>query len=259
MTEQELSEILDKHKKWIRSEPGGECANLDGANLDGANLNGANLDGANLNGASLYRANLYGANLYRASLNGANLYGANLDGASLYRASLYRASLNGASLDGANLNGANLYGANLNGASLYRANLNGANLDGANLDGANLDGASYNDKTTWPAFFVCPDTGSFTAWKKLQNDVIAELLIPADAKRTSSLVGRKCRSEFAIVVALHGRETHKVITEAHDKHTGKLLYKTGEAVRPDAYDGDFMKECTNGIHWFITRAEAEAY
>ena len=73
MDKYKLNEILEKHKKWLNNEPGGERAILDGKNLSRASLDGASLDGALLNGASL---------------NGASLNGASLDGASLDRASL---------------------------------------------------------------------------------------------------------------------------------------------------------------------------
>ena len=86
MTTERLSEVLDKHRKWLRCEPGGERANLCGASLYGADLSGANLSGANLYGANLYGADLYGANLSRADLSRANLS----------RADLSRADLSGA-------------------------------------------------------------------------------------------------------------------------------------------------------------------
>ncbi len=44
LTKAEVKVKLDLHLKWLRNEPGGVRANLDGANLTGANLNGANLD-----------------------------------------------------------------------------------------------------------------------------------------------------------------------------------------------------------------------
>ena len=44
MTQEELNEILDKHKKWLNNEEGGEKADLSGADLSGANLCGADLD-----------------------------------------------------------------------------------------------------------------------------------------------------------------------------------------------------------------------
>lgn len=61
MTKSELNEILEKHRKWLNDEEGGERADLSGANLSGANLSGANLSWADLSGANLSWANLSGA------------------------------------------------------------------------------------------------------------------------------------------------------------------------------------------------------
>ena len=38
MTQCELLEILEKHRKWLEGEDGGECASMRGANLRGADL-----------------------------------------------------------------------------------------------------------------------------------------------------------------------------------------------------------------------------
>jgi len=48
MTQAELSKILEKHRKWLVGEDGGEYASLSGANLSGADLRGADLRGTNL-------------------------------------------------------------------------------------------------------------------------------------------------------------------------------------------------------------------
>lgn len=53
MTKEELSAVLEAHKKWVNGEPGGKRANLSGANLSGANLRDAYLIGANLRYANL--------------------------------------------------------------------------------------------------------------------------------------------------------------------------------------------------------------
>ena len=79
----DIQELLKKHAAWIKSEEGGERANLSGANLSGANLSGANLSGANLSGAGLSGADLSGADLSNANLSDANLSGANLRRANL--------------------------------------------------------------------------------------------------------------------------------------------------------------------------------
>ena len=51
MKEQELKNLLEKHRKWIYGEDGGERADLRYADLRCANLRDADLYGANLYGA----------------------------------------------------------------------------------------------------------------------------------------------------------------------------------------------------------------
>ena len=63
MTQKELNVILDKHRKWLNDEEGGERANLCEANLNRANLNRADLGRANLCEADLRGADLRGADL----------------------------------------------------------------------------------------------------------------------------------------------------------------------------------------------------
>lgn len=48
MTTGKLQEILDKHKKWLNEEEGGERAYLRRADLSGAYLSDADLSGADL-------------------------------------------------------------------------------------------------------------------------------------------------------------------------------------------------------------------
>jgi len=39
----------------------------------------------------------------------------------------------------------------------------------------------------------------------------------------------------------------------------KFEYKVGEVVMPSSFDEDPWLECGSGIHFFLTRTEAEAY
>ena len=195
----------------------------------------ANLRGADLRGANLRVANLRGANLMDANLRVANLRGANLRGANLMDANLRDANL----MD-ANLMDANLRGADLRGADLMNANLRGADLRGAK--GAELTIARTR---------ILPE-GSLIGWKKLEGGVIAKLRIPEDAKRSHAF-GRKCRAEFVDCLELFGADTG---VSLHDTQT---IYTPGQRITPDAFDENWQEECTNGIHFFITRLEAENY
>lgn len=60
MSPEQLKEILEGHRKYLRGEEGGQRANLRGADLLGADLRGADLWGADLRDASLLGADLCG-------------------------------------------------------------------------------------------------------------------------------------------------------------------------------------------------------
>jgi hypothetical protein len=72
-TQEQLSDILDLHGKWLRNEPGGVRASLRNTNLRNADLTGAKLQEADLLGADLPGANLRNASLTVADLTGAKL------------------------------------------------------------------------------------------------------------------------------------------------------------------------------------------
>lgn len=81
MTKEQLNKVLEKHKKWLNDEPGGEGADLWRADLRRADLRRVDLRRADLWEANLREADLRGANLRGADLRGANLCGADLRGA----------------------------------------------------------------------------------------------------------------------------------------------------------------------------------
>ena len=148
----------------------------------------------------------------------------------------------------------------LRGADLRGADLRGADLRGANLSEADLRGANLDDTTTLSPWLVCPPTGSFTAWKKARRSVVVELLIPSDAWRAGHIASRKCRASKALVVALYPSvEGDLTPTESVGQYDGKTIYRVGETVESDLFDMDPRQDCTNGIHFFLTREEAEAY
>ena len=265
MNPQKLAEILASHSLWVSSgEVLGERANLGGANLKGADLRGASLQGAFLRDADLRGAGLRDANLLGANLQGANLKGAILESADIRSANLRDANLSDANLSDANLRdaslrdasllGTDLLGADLRGANLRGAILDGANLRGAILDGANLDGAIFTEN-----WLIVPPVGqSFTAFKKVAKGVVLELLIPGSAQRTSSLIGRKCRANEALVVGVvRGAANNAGIYRS--LHDPNFTYEVGKMAREPAFNPDIRVECTTGIHFFMTKEEAINY
>jgi len=145
---------------------------------------------------------------------------------------------------------ANLSDANLSGAYLSYANLSGANLRGANLSGAYLRGAKNAGKAIAKTRIL--PQGSIIGWKAASGHIV-KLRIPEEARRSHAF-GRKCRAEFVDVLEIEGAEV--VYT---NQHGPKTEYRVGQRVTADKWDDDFQNECSNGIHFFITRQEAEEW
>lgn len=208
-----------------------------------------NLCKANLCKANLYEANLREANLSYSILCGADLRGADLSYTNLRVTDLWRAYLRGANLQDANLSYTNLSGADLCGTNLQGANFSGANLYDADLCGAeNVPFIPLN----------CPSEGSFIAWKRVKDKLI-KLEIPEDARRSSATT-RKCRCDKAKVLTITDLDGYNPIDEIlNTSQEHEVLYKVGEMVYPDSFDGDWWNECSHGIHFFINKDDAINY
>ena len=156
----------------------------------------------------------------------------------------------------ADLTGANLSKANLTGADLSKADLSEANLSWANLSKAlNIDTLSWDSNT---AFYPlqCPETGTYTAYKKA-NNLIVELEIPYDALR-SSATSRKCRASKARVISITDLAGHpagdRVLSDY--AYSPKIEYIVGQTIEIPNFDTNRWHECAPGIHHYITREEA---
>ena len=206
ITEEELKEILEKHKLWLNS-----------------------------NGKEGKYADLYGANLYGANLSGANLSGANLYGADLTCVELI---------------GADLSGAILTCADLTRANLSGANLSGANLRCANLTDTILDEKEQFRKGIVL--TEPMTGYKKAYGGKIITLEIPVGAK-VFSINNKKRRTNKAKVIDMQGE------IELISCYDADFKYHVGDEIEIKDFGENYNVECGAGIHFFLTREEAENY
>ena len=170
------------------------------------------------------------------------------------------AYLDGASLDGASLKGASLKGAYLDGAYLNGASLDGASLKGASLKGAYLDGTKIEEPIKIKFFpLACPETGAFIGYKKAAQNLVVKLQIPEDAKR-SSAYGRKCRCDKAIVLGIYDMDGNKTeIKQVTSKRNEDFVYEVGQTVSVPDFDEYRWNECSTGIHFFVTFAEAANY
>ena len=130
-----------------------------------------------------------------------------------------------------------------------RADLAEANLRGADLAGAK--GIPFIPT-------VCPDEGSFTAYKKASGKIVV-LRIPHDAKRLSA-TGRKCRCNKAKVLRIENIDgSNSGLDEVRSSYDPCFIYRIGKTVKVHDFDEDRWNECSKGIHFFINRQEAVEY
>ena len=169
-------------------------------------------------------------------------------------ADLSFANLRSADLRSADLSFANLRSADLSSADLSSADLRSADLSSANLRDADLTKTISNELTS-NFNLNCPEEWSFIWWKKCEKWHIVKLQIPVNAKR-SSATSRKCRAEYVKVLAIY--DWDKEIKETKSKYdNGKTKYVVWKITRCDNWEDNRWIECAWGIHFLITRIEAE--
>ena len=211
----ELKTILKKHMMWLNGEDGGERANMSGADMSGADMSGADMRWAVMSGANMSGADMRGANMRWAVMSEADMSGADMRG----------------------------------------ANMSGADMSGADMSGANMRGVQHIESVQnlfYP--LTCPEKGEYTAFKKADGKIV-ELVIPADAKRSSS-TSRKCRASKAVVVSITELDGTPAGDEVCSDYDSSFVYRVGETVEVQRFDENRWNECAPGIHHYITREEA---
>ena len=104
---------------------------------------------------------------------------------------------------------------------------------------------------------ACPKEGSFIGYKKCRDERIVQLEVPENAKR-SSAYGKKCRCSRAKVLGiwtLDGKEAESAVS----RFDPDFVYYKGKAVEVQNFNKNRFNECAVGIHFFMTRKEAEDY
>lgn len=215
-------------------------------------ISGADISGADISYTDMRGVNMRGVDMSCSDMRCADMRGANMSGADIRCARMSYADMRGANMSYTNISGANMSYTNMRGADISGSDMSCTKMRGADMSGVNMRGVVNLH------YSHCPEDGSFIAWKKLSEGFIAKLEIPENAKRTSSIVGRKCRAEFVKVIAIYNGDK-EVLEGISSYNNSKTIYKVGEIVTPDSYDNDPRVECTNGIHFFITKQEAMDY
>ena len=201
----------------------------------------------NLAGVDLSGLNMEWSDFEDVSFAGADLTGVNLANVRCVNTSFAAANLRDADLSGAALRGCDLHNAHIEGAHLYSANLEHARLDGI-----------VDDERTQFFRLYPPATGAFLGYKKCFNDLLVQLLIPADAKRTSATL-HSCRTNKAKVLSIKNFDGSRSYDEAMSLVDPNFIYRVGQWLEVGNFNEDRWFDSTTGIHYWLTPEEAMAY
>ncbi len=230
MESQELEEILSSRKE-------GERLELKDLEFDGLDFSGKDL--------------------HNIDFEVCMFLDVKFDGADLSESSIKNAQLDGCSVRCVNFQNANLEGACMRECDMSGCDIRGANLYSAVLEHANLEGIQADETTQWFRMH-CPETGPILAYKKCVFDRIVQLLIPADAKRTSATMPT-CRCNKAKVLTIKSFDSSEEFDEAWSLVDENFVYRKGEWVEVKDFNEDRWFDSTTGIHFWMTREEAMKY
>lgn len=201
-------------------------------NMDEEDFSGQKMEWGDFSSVSFRRADFSNSNLENARFRGCDLS---------------EADFRGADLRAADLRGCNLTGADFRGADIRLCTLEDAVLTGTKMD-----------ETTHGYKMRCPEKGAFVAYKKCVFDRIVQLLVPADARR-SSATGATCRCDKAKVLTIKSFDNKQEFDEAWSLVDENFVYRKGKWVYADSFTEDRWKDSTHGIHFWMTREEAIRY
>lgn len=269
ITLKRLKEIMASHAKWLDNKYGGTRARFEDVTFQGTfkdfDFSQVSFENVTAKYASFENCKFNNANFENCSFEQADFDNCEFVDCEVDTG----VSFNSAGFDKCNFDEAHLFGADFSEACFFnctfvKANLNNADFRNAEFNDCNLTNISYDELTAGIAL-ACPEKGAFTAFKKAHlysgDRCIVELLVPADAKR-SSATSRKCRVSKAKVVAVYKFDDGvytPVKVNAYSNHTNSFVYKLGSTVSVKNFDKNRWNECSTGIHCFITMREAELY
>ncbi|MGG5372644.1 pentapeptide repeat-containing protein [Enterococcus sp. AZ196] len=195
----------------------------------------------------LQNANFHDMTFENVDFSNADLTGANFDNCLCRECDF----------SGAILQNASLKGTDFQGSCLREADISGANLFFAMLEHADLTDIIHDDQTQYFDLY-CPAEGPLIGYKKCFDYRIVQLLIPSDARRTSA-TNTCCRCDKAKVLSIKDMYTNEDYDEAVSYVDSDFVYRVGDYVTAENFNPNRWADSTGGIHFWLTRKEAEGY
>lgn len=186
----------------------------------------------------------------------------NFEGAILSEANLNYTVFSVSSFFGANLDSTQITRARFYDCNFMEANMCEMNGTTAKFDRSTFSYATMDKELSGAIPTICPETGSFIAWKKAggpRKKYIIKLEIPEDARRISG-TDRKCRCDKAKVLEIQNLDGTKAkVKKVRSMFASFFIYTVGKVVEEPDFNEDRWDICSSGIHFFMTRNEAVNY
>lgn len=267
--------------------------NFKNAFLKDTNFSGSTFRFVNFKNANLIRSKLVGCDFHNCSFDNAFMYECELSKSSAENTSFKDAVIKDAILKGVKFKynvfwGTSFLGSNLEysdlSCSVFKfvdlrrcnlersdmttsdfmdTNFTRANLKDAKLNGCNFYAVCDLDKSEGKNNYIEGKvlTDNIIGYKKCRNDIIVTLEIPRGAI-VFSINGTKCRTNKVKVIAIDGADRAYSKRSIYSKHSITncyMSYYVGDEITIYDFDCKYNEECSEGIHFFLTREEAEAY
>lgn len=245
-------------------------AKLEGANLMSVDLTDAILDDIDLHNGSLAHSDLTRVHAKRANFINCHMWDNSYENAVLSASRFIAAELCDGDFRGADLTSCDFRWTDLDYVHFENANLSNVDLrwtknsywasfEGANMEGIELEGSPIDDEAVEGAKnlfipMVCPEEGSFIAWKKCRDGKIVKLQITENALRTGG-ARYSCRASEVLILDIFDGENNCDEAISIDDET--MIYRKGELVKDKEEFDPSLLHSGAGIYFFITRAEAE--
>ena len=192
------------------------------------------------------------AELYGYDLTLTDFYRKKFSGAIMYRCDFTKVDASYVNFSGANLSESNFFKAKLKYANLTNAELFGANFVETDLLSVKTDQGTRN------FYIACPEEGSFIAYKKAQEKIVV-LEILEDARR-SSATSLDCRCDKAKVLRIENLDgSIAEETSVVSDYDPTFVYTIDGIVSVNDFEEDRWKECSKGIHFFLSKECARRY
>ena len=266
ITQEELDKMIEDHKSWLENKD----------YLNGTvrfNVCHKTLEDVVIRDCDLSEALFFGCTFIECHFINCTLDNACYVNTMFTDTVFNNCSMNNIDFRGAVINSCQFKGCGMNKSVFSNSYIRSTEIHDCDFTGCDFSQAiffdMYSDCQDVMPFIPlkCPETGSFIGYKKALVDmnldgeytwVIVKLRIPEDAKRTSGF-SRKCRCSKAEVLEITKPSGARVNRPAFSMYNYNFTYRVGDIITEEEFCEDRYRECAQGIHFFITRKEAENY